>query len=181
MSRALLDGASDGTIVSDDRGRIIYANKAYSDICGMSTPDKIRSLEGLLNAEPEASEPLERLTSSLRSGVSGVEEFRLSHNLSSSRNGTGSWYRVRARPLRLSDTGQQLSIWQISDISNERAEQERFFRDLQLAIDHLDQAPRPDSCQPMPTGQLPMSMRRWLIGSALILGLSAQVRWTCPT
>ena len=41
MSRALLDGASDGTIVSDDRGRIIYANKAYSTICGMSAPENI--------------------------------------------------------------------------------------------------------------------------------------------
>ncbi len=141
MSRALLDGATDGTIVSDDRGRIIYANKAYSDICGMSTPDKIRSLEGLLNTEPEASDPLERLTASLNSGVSAVEEFRLSHSLSASKNGAGSWYRVKARPLKLADTGQQLTIWQISDISNERAEQERFFRDLQLAIDHLDQAP----------------------------------------
>ena len=141
MSRALLDGASDGTVVSDERGRIIYANKAYSDICGMGAPEKIRSLEGLLNSEPEASEPLERLTSSLRSGVPAVEEFRLSHSLAASRSGTGSWYRVKARPLKLADSGQQLSIWQIADISGERAEQERFFRDLQLAIDHLDQAP----------------------------------------
>ncbi|MGB8817678.1 MAG: ATP-binding protein [Rhizobiaceae bacterium] len=141
MSRALLDGASDGTIVSDERGRIVYANKAYSDICGMATPETIRSLEGLLNNEPEAAEPLERLSAALGSGASGIEEFRLSHSLASNRNGMASWYRVRVRPLKLADTGQQLSIWQIADISTERAEQERFFRDLQLAIDHLDQAP----------------------------------------
>ncbi len=141
MARSLLDGTSDGTIVSDDRGRIVYANRAYTDICGMGSPDNIRSLEGLLNAEPEASEPLERLSAALRSGASAVEEFRLSHSLSSAKSTAGSWYRVKARPMKLADTGQQLSIWQIADISGERAEQERFFRDLQLAIDHLDQAP----------------------------------------
>ena len=31
--------------------------------------------------------------------------------------------------------------WQLADISKERAEQERFFLDLQKAIDHLDHAP----------------------------------------
>ena len=36
---------------------------------------------------------------------------------------------------------QPLAAWQIADISRERAEQERFFLDLQKAIDHLDHAP----------------------------------------
>ena len=52
-----------------------------------------------------------------------------------------AWYRLKAKPLKISGVSHPLSIWQISDISDERAEQERFFRDLQLAIDHLDQAP----------------------------------------
>jgi two-component system cell cycle sensor histidine kinase/response regulator CckA len=36
---------------------------------------------------------------------------------------------------------QPLHAWYIADISRERAEQERFFLDLQKAIDHLDHAP----------------------------------------
>ena len=36
---------------------------------------------------------------------------------------------------------QPLLAWQLADISKERAEQERFFLDLQKAIDHLDHAP----------------------------------------
>jgi two-component system cell cycle sensor histidine kinase/response regulator CckA len=36
---------------------------------------------------------------------------------------------------------QPLYAWQLADISRERAEQERFFLDLQQAIDHLDHAP----------------------------------------
>jgi two-component system cell cycle sensor histidine kinase/response regulator CckA len=41
----------------------------------------------------------------------------------------------------LSETAGPLFAWQITDISEERAEQERFFQDLQEAIDHLDHAP----------------------------------------
>ena len=32
-------------------------------------------------------------------------------------------------------------IWQISDITSERDDQERFFKELQNAIDYLDHAP----------------------------------------
>jgi two-component system, cell cycle sensor histidine kinase and response regulator CckA len=141
MARSLLDGAGEGAVVSDERGRIVYANKAYADICGMGSPDTVRSLESVLNGVPEANDALERLNAALGAGLSAVEEFRISHSLSGNRSGLASWYRVRARPLKLADTGQQLSVWQISDISGERSEQERFFRDLQLAIDHLDHAP----------------------------------------
>lgn len=141
MSRALLDGAGEGTVVADERGRIVYANKAYADICGAVSPDQVRSLESVLRTDPEASEAVQRLSEGLRSGAAGLEELRLSRSLSEASGKTGNWYRIKAKPLKLAGAKDLLNIWQISDISNERAEQERFFRDLQLAIDHLDHAP----------------------------------------
>ncbi|MGO7726241.1 hypothetical protein ACC675_36840, partial [Rhizobium ruizarguesonis] len=36
---------------------------------------------------------------------------------------------------------QPLQIWQITDINTERDDQERFFKELQNAIDYLDHAP----------------------------------------
>ena len=141
MSRALLDGAGEGTVVSDERGRIVYANKAYADICGAVGPEQVRSLESVLRTDPEASEAVQRLSEGLRSGVAGLEELRLSRSLAETSGKAGNWYRIKAKPLKLAGTKDPLNIWQISDISNERAEQERFFRDLQLAIDHLDHAP----------------------------------------
>src|SRR5690606_17005584 len=51
------------------------------------------------------------------------------------------WDRAWARIFKVQGHGQPLSAWQIADISEERAEQERFFLDLQKAIDHLDHAP----------------------------------------
>ncbi len=141
MSRALLDSSGEGTVVSDERGRIIYANKSYADICGAQNPDQVRSLESVLNGDPEASDAILRLGEGLRSGTAGMEELRLTRSLSDAANKAGNWYRIKTKSLRLEDSKEALNIWQISDISGERAEQERFFRDLQLAIDHLDHAP----------------------------------------
>ncbi len=38
-------------------------------------------------------------------------------------------------------SGKALHIWQITDITSERDDQERFFKELQNAIDYLDHAP----------------------------------------
>ena len=48
---------------------------------------------------------------------------------------------MRARAFNAPGQRQPLLAWQLTDISRERAEQERFFLDLQKAIDHLDHAP----------------------------------------
>ena len=48
---------------------------------------------------------------------------------------------MRARAFSVPGQRQPLLAWQLADISQERAEQERFFLDLQKAIDHLDHAP----------------------------------------
>ncbi|TIP54700.1 MAG: hypothetical protein E5X68_36520, partial [Mesorhizobium sp.] len=50
-------------------------------------------------------------------------------------------YRARARAFSMPGQRLPMLAWQLADISQERAEQERFFLDLQKAIDHLDHAP----------------------------------------
>ncbi|MGL4489354.1 MAG: cell cycle histidine kinase CckA [Rhizobiaceae bacterium] len=141
MSRELLDSSSEGTLVSDERGRIVYANKAYADISGANGPNEVRSLESILNAYPEAYEASARMAEAVQGGNKALEEIRLSRGLGKSATNRGVWYRLKARTLKLPDISQKLFLWQISDISDERAEQERFFLDLQMAIDHLDHAP----------------------------------------
>lgn len=141
MSRALLDGASEGTMVIDARGRIIYANKAYADICGAAGPAEVRALATVLSAHPEAYETSERMAQAVQNGKPALEEIRLSKGLSRTAGTKSVWYRLKSKALRLPEMGQKLTLWQISDISDERAEQERFFLDLQMAIDHLDHAP----------------------------------------
>jgi len=130
-----------GLIVTDVKGRIIYANRAYAEMTGAASAPDVRTVEGLLSDSAEASPVVYRLAAGLRDGVSGDGEFRLPRAIRAGAEPRAHWYRVKARTFKVPGYRQPLSAWQIADISAERAEQERFFLDLQKAIDHLDHAP----------------------------------------
>ena len=144
LAHTFMDTLPEGTVISDSRGQIVYANNSYAGMTGVATADGVRSLDNILTNEPAASDAIYRLTNAVRDGLSGQEEVRISGGLSRDSHGSAApvWYRIKARPV---DGGQdfkgQLVAWQIADISDERAEQERFFQELQEAINHLDHAP----------------------------------------
>lgn len=141
LSKAFVDGSREGTLVTDGKSRIVYANQAYAQLTGAKSSSDVRSVESLLSAESDVPDVIYRLSQKLRDGVTGVEEFRLAKQIGASGDPDARWYRLLARPLQLSDHNDILNAWQLSDISAERAEQEKFFLDLQQAIDHLDHAP----------------------------------------
>lgn len=144
LARAFMAGHRDGILVTDAKGRTIYANAAYGRLTGAGKAAAVQSLEPLLSRHRESSEALYRLVNGIREGREGHEEFRLPQPLGRS-SGQGSeahWYRLKARILK-EDEGrpEQFSVWQLTDITSERDDQERFFRELQNAIDYLDHAP----------------------------------------
>ncbi|WP_275782859.1 cell cycle histidine kinase CckA [Pararhizobium gei] len=145
LARAFLDGHQDGTLITDRKGRIIYANAAYGGLTGAKKATEIQSLETILSRNREATEAIYRLTNGLHEGKAGHEEFRLLKPLSPAGGTAGSgahWFRLKARVLPLEDGDRNpLYLWQISDITSERDDQERFFKELQNAIDYLDHAP----------------------------------------
>lgn len=141
LSRAFVDTMGQGLVVTDVKGRVIYANEAYSEMTGATSGADVRTVEGLLSDSPEASPTVYKLAAGLRDGVAGDGEFRMPQPIRPGSEPGARWYRVRARTFKVPGYRQPLSAWQIADISGERAEQERFFLDLQKAIDHLDHAP----------------------------------------
>lgn len=145
LARAFLDAHEDGTIVTDRKGRIIYANAAYGALTGAKNAGGIQSLETILSRNREATEAIYRLTNGLHEGKQGHEEFRLLKPLATAAASSGSgahWFRLKARVLPLEDSDRNpLYLWQIADITAERDDQERFFKELQNAIDYLDHAP----------------------------------------
>ncbi|MCF1467687.1 response regulator [Agrobacterium vitis] len=143
LGRAFLDSQSEGTLVTDPRGHIIYANAAYGRMTGARRATDVQTLEALLSRHREAGEALYRLINGLREDRDGQEEFRLLKPLGPfSENGSGAhWYRLRARRLVEKGPHKGLQIWQIADITADRDDQERFFKELQNAIDYLDHAP----------------------------------------
>jgi two-component system cell cycle sensor histidine kinase/response regulator CckA len=141
LSKAFVDSMGQGLIVTDGRGRIIYANLAYAGMTGAAEPADIKSVEALLSDNPEAGSTVVGLATQLKDGRPGEGEFRLSRSIRPGADPGARWYRVSARTFNMRSQRQPLFAWQLSDISEERAEQERFFQDLQQAIDHLDHAP----------------------------------------
>jgi len=142
VSRAVVDSYPEGVVITDRKGRILYANAAYGRLAGAETSADVPSIEHLLSKSRESTEAVYRLTNGLMEGKGGHEEFRLSRPLGPV-DGKASawWYRLKARPLKQVEGFGQLFVWEIADITAERGEQEQFFRELQNAIDYLDHAP----------------------------------------
>jgi two-component system, cell cycle sensor histidine kinase and response regulator CckA len=141
LSRALVDSSAQGMVVTDAKGRILYANRAYADLTGATSPEETRTMEALLSDSPEAAQVIYKLATAIRDGRNADGEFRLPRPLRAGGEGGARWYRAAARTFRIPDMRQPAALWTLVDISDERAEQERFFLDLQKAIDHLDHAP----------------------------------------
>ncbi|WP_136656898.1 response regulator [Nitratireductor sp. XY-223] len=143
LSRIFIDGHPEGTVVTDNKGRVVYANRTYADLIGANSPADVLSIEAIMSNDNQAAEAVYRLTNQIREGKEGQEEFRLLKGLGGNSPGAEGprWYRLRARPLDIGDAGEQLHAWQLSDITAEREDQEKFFRELQHAIDYLDHAP----------------------------------------
>jgi two-component system cell cycle sensor histidine kinase/response regulator CckA len=143
LARAFIDTHPEGTLVTDDKDRVIYANQAYGQITGTTSASDVQSIEAILSRHRESAEAVYRLTNSMRNGQAGQEEFRMPHALNEAPNGNGAghWYRLRGRPVSGGEGAGLLMAWQLSDISQERTEQEMVFKELQNAINYLDHAP----------------------------------------
>ena len=99
LTRAFVDTFPEGTVVCDQKGRIVYANRAYAELTGVTNSNDVRAIEHILSEEAAASDPIYRLANAVRDGVSGQEELRLSRPLDPSREPVPTWYRVKARPV----------------------------------------------------------------------------------
>ncbi|PWW04418.1 two-component system cell cycle sensor histidine kinase/response regulator CckA [Hoeflea marina] len=143
LARAFMDSHPEGTLITDSKDRVIYANQAYGAITGSARAADVQSIEAILSRHKESTEAVYRLTNAMREGRDGQEEFRMTQPLNpAADNGSGAyWYRLRGRPIARPDTDERLMSWQLSDISHERTEQELVFKELQHAIDYLDHAP----------------------------------------
>src|SRR5690554_5855540 len=66
LSRAFIDTMAEGLLVTDTKGRILYANRAYADLTGATSAADVKTVESLLSDNPEAAPTIERLAAGLR-------------------------------------------------------------------------------------------------------------------
>ncbi|HXZ45487.1 MAG TPA: response regulator [Pseudolabrys sp.] len=137
LLKTVVDGAFDGVVVSDQAGRVLYANATYLDLIGATDLRNVRPIERVFIGDPDVSESIYRLLKAAREGRRLQEEVRIT--------GTGGegarWLRMRVRPVGESRRDARLTVWSIADVTRERERQENVFQELQHAIDYLDHAP----------------------------------------
>jgi len=137
LTKAVVDSAEDGIVVTESENRIVYANEAYLTLAGARGASDIRPVERLFTGRADVSEAIYRLATAARESRRLAEEIRLEPAL----NGLApvGWYRVRVSGLRRD--GKPATLWTVSDVTPERERQENAFQELQHAIDYLDHAP----------------------------------------
>lgn len=136
LTKKIVDTGTDGTLVVDADGKVIYANAAYVGYAGAEAGEP-KLVERLFTGGPDVTEATYRLAKAGREGRTQVEEIRMSPALDG--NAEASWYKVRVRPLERG--GKKLAVWSVADRTREREKQENVFQELQHAIDYLDHAP----------------------------------------
>jgi two-component system cell cycle sensor histidine kinase/response regulator CckA len=135
--KAMVDDALDGLLVTDQRGRVIYANPAYLSLVDATDADDVRPVERVFIGDPDVSEAVYRLLKAAREGRRAQEEVRVA----GLKGRPVSWLRLRVQPLGEAKRDSRLTLWTVTDVTRDRERQENIFQELQHAIDYLDHAP----------------------------------------
>ena len=135
--KPVVDGATDGIVVTDANGRVLYANAAYRTLVNAVDPNDVRPVERAFIGDPNVSEAVFRLLRAAREGRRLQEEVRVT----GPRNEPARWIRLRIHPLAADPKSSRATVWTVADVTRERERQENVFQELQQAIDYLDHAP----------------------------------------
>ena len=146
FARTFIDSLDHGVLVTDWEGRIVYANRVYGEMTGAEHARDVTTVERVFSRSDEASEIVYRMNQLVRAGTTTSQEFRLVQDVRDLNGGRGAnpaphWYSVATRPLTYKGYKKPLIVWELNDITHERARQESAFVELQHAIDYLDHAP----------------------------------------
>ena len=95
LLKAVVDNAFDGILVTDQSGRVFYANATYLDLIGAADANDVRPIERVFIGDPDVSEAIYRLLKAAREGRRLQEEVRLAGAAGEG----GRWLRMRVRPL----------------------------------------------------------------------------------
>ena len=137
LLKAVVDTAFEGIVVTDQGGRVFYANAIYLDLIGAADANDVRPIERVFVGDPGVSEAIYRLLKAGREGRRLQEEVRIP----APAGAPARWLRMRVRPLGPGKRDARMTVWSIADVTRERERQENVFQELQHAIDYLDHAP----------------------------------------
>jgi two-component system cell cycle sensor histidine kinase/response regulator CckA len=147
VTKAFVDNLPQGALIADGAGRVLYANEAYRDLLGLD-PDAtvVPAPDRAFAGNPHLAETIFRLARAAQQGRTLKEEFRLPPPGEDDEEAGASprWFRIAVQPMPAdprSGRKGSLVVWQVDEITLERARAEASFAKVQAAIAYLDSAP----------------------------------------
>ncbi|MEL6437212.1 MAG: PAS domain-containing protein, partial [Pseudomonadota bacterium] len=138
FANRFVETVRDGVCLTDRQNVVVYANPAYMRMTNVENTVDLKSPEQVLSAHDDAANAVYRLANAKLTGKPIREEFRLPTDVSGI-DSAAHWYRVTV--TEVPGANEPWRSWRISDITEDRQQQEEYFLELQRAIDHLDRAP----------------------------------------
>lgn len=142
--KAAADAVDEPQMVARADGNFVYWNPAFEHMFGRTDAGPRAALETAVSGDPEASQALFRLVRAAERGETRREDIRLRVTASDRRP---SWIRIAVRPFaspeRASDPTNRdmLALWQISDVSGDKAREAQKIGNLESALAAFDTMP----------------------------------------
>jgi two-component system, cell cycle sensor histidine kinase and response regulator CckA len=146
VTKAFVDNLPQGALIADSFGRVLYANESYRDLLGLEPEANVPAPDRAFTGTPHLSEAIFRLSRAAQQGRSLKEEFRLPPPGEGEEEAgiAPRWFRISVQPMppdpRSGRKG-ALTVWQVDEITMDRAREEASFAKVQAAIAYLDSAP----------------------------------------
>ena len=146
VTKAFVDNLPQGALIADSAGRVLYANEAYRDLLGLEPEASVPAPDRAFAGNPHLAEAIFRLSRAAQQGRSLKEEFRLPPPGEGEEEAgvAPRWFRISVQPMppdpRSGRKG-ALTVWQVDEITMDRAREEASFAKVQAAIAYLDSAP----------------------------------------
>jgi two-component system cell cycle sensor histidine kinase/response regulator CckA len=146
VTKAFVDNLPHGALIADSIGRVLYANEAYRDLLGLAPEAVVPAPDRAFAGTPHLAEAIFRLARAAQQGRSLKEEFRLPPP-GEEEDAAGvapRWFRISVQPMPTDPrSGRKgaLVVWQLDEITQDRAREEANFAKVQAAIAYLDSAP----------------------------------------
>jgi len=125
---------------------VLYANEAYRDLLGLAPEAVVPAPDRAFAGSPHLAEAIFRLARAAQQGRSLKEEFRLPPpgEEEDEAGVAPRWFRISVQPMPADPrSGRKgaLVVWQLDEITQDRARDEANFAKVQAAIAYLDSAP----------------------------------------
>ncbi len=146
---AYADHLTDGMLITDKKGDVLYANDAYFHILRQPREKVVATVEGSFSGDPSIAEPLYRLCQAAIQLRDWEEEIYIEDadkglDETSEAGSSGfRWLRISVRPLYAKEKTAQASgvVWRLTDITLERGQRDLEYKELTNAVYQFDQAP----------------------------------------